>query len=403
MGDQTVSRREFLQTGAAAATVAAAAGPLGVVRGEPETKGRSMPRRTLGRTGMEVTILSHGETKISTRQLNVMHEEGVRCMDTSGWYQGGKHERTVGEWMNQTGRRKEYCLVTKDGPRSADQWVSMLDRRLANGRQDYYDLYFMHAFCGDEYPHGSERWPLEREWARVADRMRKSGKARGVGFSVCCDPIERRIELLENAAKGGWVDAIMVAADPWLIRKNAAFNKAIDACHEAGVGLIAMKELRGRSNIKKVFPGFEAHGLNAVTAVLTAMWSDERFAVICSHMSNIVMLKENAAAARNFRPMKEADQAAVHRMLDRHARGYCVGCDGSCRRAAGTQTAFNDIARYLCYYEENGDRETACRLYAALPPETRDWSGANLAAASKACPGGLDFASILARAADKLA
>jgi len=406
--EQTVSRRDFLQAGAVAASVVATTGSLAAMgeekkEGEKKKEVQPMPRRKLGRSGMEVTMLSQGASDTGDRYLNMMYEEGIRAIDSADCYGMGKHERAVGEWLNKTGRRKEYCLVTKDHPHTPDQWVTMLDRRLKNGRQDYYDLYFIHALGIEEYPETCVSWPAEREWAKIAEKIKKSGKARFVGFSSCCDPVERRTEVLNSAAKGGWVDAIMVAADPSLIRDNAEFNKALDACHKAGIGLISMKEMRGQSNIKQVLPEFEARGLTPATAVLTAMWSDERFAAICSHMDNIVKLKENAAAARNFSPMTETETAAVHRMLDGHAKGYCVGCDGSCKRAAGTETAFNDIARYLCYHDENGDREGARRLFAALPPEARDWAKADLAAASKACVSKLDFERILARAAEKLA
>ncbi|GAG41596.1 unnamed protein product, partial [marine sediment metagenome] len=253
------------------------------------------------------------------------------------------------------------CLVTKDRGTTPDRWMKVLERRLKNGRQDYYDVFFMHGFGGDEYPAGCVTWPLEREWAKAAEGIRQSGKARFVGFSLCCNRIDRRTEVLNNAAKGGWVDVIMVAADLSLIRDNAKFNKALDACHKAGIGLICMKEMRGRANIGGVFPEFEARGLNPFTAVLTAMWTDERFVTIGSYMDNITKLKDNAAAARNYRPMTDAELTAVHRLLDGHAKGCCIGCDGSCRRSAGTATAFSDIARYLCYYEENGDRAGARR------------------------------------------
>ncbi len=406
MDNHKVSRRDFIQVGAVAAA-AVTTGPLAAMGEEEKEKKKEVqpfPRRKLGRTGMNVTILNQGAmANMGDRHLNLMHEEGIRCLDSADCYEDGKHERVVGEWLNKTGHRKEYCLVTKDHPFTPDQWVTMLDRRLKNGRQDYYDLFFIHALGIDEYPDGCVNWPKEREWAKIAETIKKSGKARFVGFSSCCDPIEKRTELLNNSAKGGWVDAIMVAADPSLIRDNAEFNKALDACHKAGIGLISMKEMRGRASIKSVFPEFEARGLNPFTAVLTAMWTDERFTTLCSHMDNITKLKENAAAARNFKPMTDTELTAVHRMLDGHAKGYCIGCDGSCRRAAGTETAFNDIARYLCYYEENGDREGARRLFAALPPEARDWSRADLAAASKACVCKLDFENILTRAAEKLA
>ena len=401
-----VSRRSFLQTGAVAAAAATTGllPALGSEETEKEKQTRPFPQRKLGRTGMNVTILNQGEiANVTDRHLNVLHNEGIRCLDLSAWYGDGKHERAVGEWVNKTGYRKEYCLVTKDRPRTPDHWVRLLERRLRNGRQDYYDIFFIHGLGPDGYPPGAMNWPREREWAHAAERIRTSEKARAVGFSACCDPIERRVELLNNAARGGWVDVIMVAVDPCLPRSNAAFSKALDACHQAGVGLIAMKVMRGRSRIQGVFPQFEERGLNARTAVLTAMWSDERFTTICSYMDNLTKLRENAAAARGFQPMTEVELTTVHRLLDGHPKGYCIGCDGSCRRAAGTGTAFNDIARYLCYYEENGDCAGARRLFAALRPESRDWSRADLAAASKACVGKLDFASILARAAEKLA
>ena len=234
--------------------------------------------------------------------------------------------------------------------------------------------------------------------------MKKSGKIKFAGFSTHCEPIERRIALLNNAAEGGWVDAIMVAADPHVIRTNADFSKALDACHKAGVGLISMKECRGGlAHIKEDFPEFKAKGLTPHTAVLSAIWSDERFATICSHMDSIKKIKQNADAARNFTPLTGDELGAVHRMLDEHPRRFCHGCDGSCRDAGGTQTAFADIARYLAYYEEDGRRDEARALFAALPAEQREWSQADLCAASRACVGRLDFRDILNRADEKLA
>ena len=46
-------------------------------------------------------------------------------------------------------------------------------------------------------------------------------------------------------------------------------------------------------------------------------------------------------------------------------------------------------------HEHHGTRADARQRYAALPPEARDWSGADLAAARAACPNRLDFAKLL--------
>ena len=87
------------------------------------------------------------------------------------------------------------------------------------------------------------KWLTDKEWSETADKMRKSGKVRYLGFSTHTRPIETRIALLAAAAaKGSWVDAIMVATNPTVMRSNKAFNDALTACHKAGVGLVSMKE-----------------------------------------------------------------------------------------------------------------------------------------------------------------
>ena len=410
---EPVSRRDFLRTGAAVAATAAAAPALA---GEPEDelKVNPVPRRKLGRTGVEVPILNVGAIQgHDTRMFNLAYENGLHYFDTARAYANGNHEKTIAEWFNKTGRRKDIFLVTKDLPGTPDEWVTMLDDRLEALQVDQVDAFFIHALgdvgqsVGDAYPaeeEGGKDWPARAEWGAAAKKMKESGKVRFVGFSAHCVPVERRTALLNNAAKGGWVDAVMVSADPNLICTNDEFNRALDNCFKAGVGLISMKQHRiGLPYIKKIFPEYQAKGLNAYTALLHALWSDERFASICSSMGNAKQLKENADAARAFKPLTKEELGAVHRMLDEHRHTCCHGCDGSCQRAAGTQTAFADIARYLSYYEQDGKRSEARTLFAALTPEQRDWSGAHLQAASRACVNKLDFQDILTRAAQKLA
>ena len=73
----------------------------------------------------------------------------------------------------------------------------------------------------------------------------------------------------------------------------------------------------------------------------------------------------------------------------------CADCDGRCSVAAGTQAELGDLTRFLTYHQQYGDRAKARREYAALAPEARDWSGADLEAAQAACPGKLNFAKLL--------
>jgi predicted aldo/keto reductase-like oxidoreductase len=411
--DSSVSRRDFLRTGAAAA-VAAAAGTATASDGqkppESEAPGKKhepavLPRRKLGRTGVEVTILAQGAAfDISERHLNMMHDLGVRVLDTAAYYLQGNAERTIGQWLNKTGRRKEYFLVDKDIPLSPQEMAVMIDDRLKTLEADYMDLFLLGAMGDSDRYHGLKDtpWFTDKEWTKAVEQIRKSGKCRFFGFSTHTEPIDIRTGMLEAAAKGGWVDAIMVSADPIVLRDNAAFAKAVDACHQAGVGLISMKQNRsGAAGIKDVLPDFEKKGLNAHTAVLSGMWTDERFASVCSHMDTFQKLRENTAACKAFKPLSDKEMAALDAMLRGAKRTYCLGCDGSCRRAAGTRADLNTIARYVNYAEQDGRVCEARGLLLKMPPEARDWSGADLDAAHRACKSHLDFASIV-RQAEKL-
>lgn len=400
-----VSRRTFVKAGLV--TAAAASMPLSArADGPDDEKATVLPRRKLGRTGEPVTILNLGAGRKPTRRmLGVMHSEGIRYIDTADCYAQGMSEKAVGEWLKKQDNRKEYFVVTKDHPKTPDEWVEMIDRRLEALQTDYVDLFFVHGlgggFRGEGDPTG-RNWPKEKEWAAAAEKMKKAGKIKFAGFSTHT-AMDLRIELLNNAVKGGWADAIMVATDPYTMQTNAEFNKALDNCHKAGIGLISMKEMRGVSTMDKAMPKFKEMGMTPQQAVLHAVWSDERFASICSEMPSVNILKENAEAARKFKkPLDEKKMAAVIDLYRMEGR-FCNACDGSCGRAAGTKAALGDIARYLTYYELDGSLDDARAGYASLTPEERDWHGADLEAARKACHCHVDFAAILPRAEQKLA
>jgi predicted aldo/keto reductase-like oxidoreductase len=420
MNDASVSRRGFICAGAAAAA-AAALPRTANAEGQPEPKPAEpivLPRRKLGRTGVDVTMLGQGAAfAIGARHLNVMHEMGVRYIDTAKYYLQGASERAIGEWLQGNGLRKEYFIVTKDVPMTPDQLATMVDERLELLKTDYIDMFFLHGLGDSDHYHGLEdaRWFTDKEWTQAIEKVRKSGKCKFFGFSTHTEPVEVRTGMLEAAAKGGWVDGIMVAADPVLIRDNAEFNKALDACHKAGVGLISMKECRSQGDneearredlakkIESIFPKFKEKALSPFTAVLSAMWTDERFACLCSHMDNLEKLRENAAACKDFKPLAKDELAAVDFLIRNSRRTLCLACDGSCRRAGHTQADLNTIARYVCYAEQDGRVYEARELLAALPPEARDWSGADLEAASHACKSNLDFVQITKRAKELMA
>jgi uncharacterized protein len=399
-----IDRRGFLgaSAGALAASAALADGLPAAADDTPKTtQPFELAKRTLGRTDARVTILNLGtwQSPGGNRLLRFAWANGVRYFDTAKSYGS---EPMIARWLQAMppGTRQDLFLVTKDEPQTPRQLIAQLDQRLAALQTDYVDLFFVHALGDTNFGYELE-WPNSREFKQVADAIRKSGKAKYVGFST---HHPRRDLLLQAAAQGGFVDAIMVQNNPWIAQEDN-MNRALDACYKKGIGLISMKQVAGNMNLNAIgaqFPEAAAKGLSPYQALLTAIWSDERFASCCVSMRNTDQIRENAAAASAFAPLTTTE---INRLRDACiAAGptMCASCDGRCGRAGGTEAELGNLTRFLTYHEHHGYKAEARRLYAKLHPAARQWQGADLEAARQACPNHLDFAHLLPRADELL-
>ncbi len=403
--DLSMNRRGFLQTGAVAGSTALALGSHMAAADEPAADRAVMiPTRELGRTGVKVSILNQGTFRGSSlkRILRFAYANGIRCFDTADTYGS---EPGIAEWMQSMPEvRKSIFLVTKDHPKSPKELIARLDKRLATLKTDYVDLFFIHGI-GAEYPASSLDWPKSKEMKETVAAIKKSGKAKFVGFS-CHDA--KRAEYLEAAAEGKIFDAVMIQNTAWL-NKDTRLNKAIDKCHAAGIGLISMKQIAGPNTgdflaeVPKKAPDLIARGLTPYGALLHAIWSDERFATVCVSMQNTDQVSENSRAAKAFQPLKAAEIESLREAFLASRPSLCADCDGRCSVAAGTKAQLGDITRHLTYYERHGFRGEAKRQFASLPAEARNWEGADLEAAREACPSKLDFASLMSRVEEHLA
>jgi aryl-alcohol dehydrogenase-like predicted oxidoreductase len=404
--DLETSRRGFLGTAAASLTVAGGAQPA---RSQAPASPRILPTRKLGKTGVEVTILNLGTWRNPglDRLLRLAYAQGIRMYDTAKSY--GSEPAIRGWLQERTEVRSSIFLVTKDSPRQPADLAPMVDQRLKSLGVDQLDLFFIHAL-GDHNERDGLSWPRSAEWGRAADKLKSAGKIRFFGFST---HHRRRAEYLQAAAQGGFVDVIMLQYSPWL-ETDAPLNRALDACHAKGIGLISMKQVAGQFNpngplpdvlreVERRVPVLQERNLTVFGGLLHAIWTDPRISAACVSMRNTDQIRENADAARRFEPLKLSQ---IHSLRDAslaHGRTLCADCDGRCMAAAGTSARLDDLTRYLTYYEHHGLRSEARRLYAELSDVERDHRGADLDAARQACPGRLNFAQLLRRVDQHLA
>ena len=412
-----VSRRNLLKAGAATAALAAGSS---ILNGAEQTASSSpssapatapaspsagpLPTRILGKTGARVTVLNQGSGgEISQRLLDHGYEQGIRYFDTAGGYANGKSEQEIARWFERTGKRKDIFLVTKTHPQKDNHgdlnlMLSNVDIRLRALKTDYIDLFFVHGMGNKEYGEEGLDWPRSEQFKDIAGKLKKSGKVRFVGFS-CHDA--KAPEFLQAAAEGAFLDAVMMSYNPVLGRTENKLNKALDACHKAGIGLIAMKTMRGIGDqIKHKL----REGDTLAKAVIHTVLSDERISTICSAMSSLTQIDENAAAARTFpRQMAEAERERLRGILLAAGWNFCPGCDACRSGIAASHPSVHDVARYLSYFEQDGRRAYARELYRAIPARALMAPAETLEAAKEACAFHVDYPALLQRAAEKMA
>lgn len=386
----SMDRREFIQTGAAASALAAtlAQGSASAqVAGDAHQKAE-LPRRTLGKTGVEVTLVNQGTVRqpdALDRLLRYSFSRGVRYFDTAAAY---RTEPSFKKWFAAMPEvRKQIFLATKDGAHGDPRdMVKKIDHRLDALGTDYIDLLFFHGLSSRQVD-----WPKSKEMKEAVEAIKKTGKVRFVGFST---HDRLKAQQIANAAEGGFIDVIMLAFSPWLA-KDDPINRALDAAHKQGIGLVSMKQMAGHTKVKDNVPALLERGLNTHQGLLTAIWSDERISATCVTMMNTDQVNQNTDAARKFKPLAAADIRALRDSVLAAGPMMCADCDGRCGLAGGTSARLGDLARFLTYHEHHGSRQQAHEGYAELTEEERNWRDADLEAARSACPSRLNFAELL--------
>ncbi len=393
------SRREFLRTAAIAGGSAALA-----TSGAATAAPAPLPMVTLGKTGQKVPALGMGTSwSVAPSFVQAALASGIRYIDTSESYEGGASERTLGEVIARTGKRKDVYLVTKNsrrkigGPGAFAAYEQRLNASLERLKTDYVDCYYLHGVTGKEIPLFSDP-----DVKAAFEKLKKSGKIRFCGLS-CHDKMLP--EIVTAAAECGWIDQIMIQYN-YRTMNGDAIRRALDAALKANLGLIAMKSQAGAESFPApdqapapLRPMIEK-GFNQPQAAIKAIFAEHRMQAVVSEMTNRDQLRENLAAVSNpVLSIRDQERLEEYRQATAHL--YCHGCGQHCEPAAGgVQVA--EILRYLRYDEIYGKRTRARELYQALSPEARDIARTDLAAAQAACPHGLPVVDLLRRADDRL-
>ena len=342
------TRRNFVKTVGLAGIAVAGAGVAGVpgALAQPAPPAGSAPagttpRRKLGKTGVDVSILALGgmfDTINNQLLLKQALKWGITYWDTAESYGNGLSEEGMGRFFARNPEaRKEIFLVTKihKAIGSADL-TARLDKCLKRLQTDHVDLFFIHGISSiDEMKPDYQGWSAE---------MKKAGKFKFLGFSSHTN----MADCLIGAAKLDWIDAVMFTYN-FRVMHDPKLKEALNACEKAGVGLVAMKSIavgpgepKGASQAKlDMADRFLKRGFTDKQAKLKVIWENPQIASLCSQMPSLTILMANVAAARDQAKLAREEFESLRQYALETKGDYCAGCGALCQAAVGGAVPIN--------------------------------------------------------------
>ena len=209
-----------------------------------------IPRRPLGRSGLQVSPLCFGgnvfgwtaDDATSFSLLDAFVDAGFDFVDTADVYSrwvpghaGGESETVIGKWIARGGRRDKLVLATKVGFEMAPDrkglsaaWIERAaEDSLRRLNTDHIDLYQSHT--------DDASVPLD-ETLRAFDRLIRAGKVRAIGASNHTAP--RLAQALETSAAAG-LPAYQCLQPLYNLCDRAGFEEALEPlCRDKGLGVI---------------------------------------------------------------------------------------------------------------------------------------------------------------------
>ena len=297
-----ITRRELLFQAAAMTTMGISCTSSQKISVQPSTFEAGIPGRSLGKTGVRVSMLAFGcggrfikgyptEDK-ALEVLSWVFSQGINYFDTAHDYGNGESERRLGLFLKN--HRKELFVATKLGARVRENFLSQFELSLKRLQTDYVDLLNIHGLntMEDVAQIGSKGGIYE---SLVNLKEQKGTKFIGFSCHSNGDVAKAAIEQYEfdcctlqlNAAKiGGFEDVAL----PGALRKN--------------MGVVAIKAT-GQDKLLGMAPG-----KGSIEELLRYVWNLPIASIILG-MPSLKMVKQDIELARDFKYMTRAEAEAL--------------------------------------------------------------------------------------------
>jgi aryl-alcohol dehydrogenase-like predicted oxidoreductase len=320
-----MDRREFLGTiGTVLAAGAICTRPASGVEPDKPTESENaiIPRRVLGKIGVNVSILAlggvigmqlppskdHDPAAIADTAIDL----GIAYFDTAPSYNNGQSETNYGQVLAR--RRKEVFLACKTGDRSYDGTMQSVEQSLKRLRTDNLDLLQIHGVSsGEDLP----AWGRPGGVYTALQKLREQKITRFIGITG-----HDNAQILRRAIEMYEFDTLLTTLNP-VSRRYPFREELLPVANEKGMGVIAMKVMGGGNGClvvgnpyKKVLQTYHdetSHQVDAQSLIRYTLGLPISVAVIGA--ANIDQLKSNVRIVKKIKPMNVAERQELEKLM----------------------------------------------------------------------------------------
>lgn len=297
------------------------------------------------------------ETK---RMVDAFIDAGFNYFDTAHGYIQGKSETAIKECLVSRYPRESYILTDKltgNFFKTEEDIRPFFESQLAACGVDYFDFYLMHAQNSELFKKYKECRAYE-----TAFELKKEGKVRHVGISF-----HDKAEVLEQILKEyPQIEVVQIQFnyvdydDPG-VQSRACY----EVCRKYNKPVIVMEPVKGGNLVnlpdeaKSVIE--ELHGGSPASYAIRFAAGFPGMMMVLSGMSNMEQLEDNVGFMKDFKPLNEAELAAVEKVQGIFKSKNlipctaCRYCTDGCPRHISIPDLFADMNAKQIYHDWNAD------------------------------------------------
>lgn len=266
--------------------------------------GAEVPKRPLGSTGLEVSVLGIGGYHLGSvdsdgeaiQIVNQALDAGVNFFDNAWEYHQGLSEERLGRALK--GKRDRAVVMTKVCTHGRDKNVAMrqLEESLTRLQTDHLDLWQIHEVI---YENDPELIFAPNGAAEALLQARQQGKVRFLGFTGHKDPSIHLKMLSHNFP----FDTVQMPLNCLDATFRSFETKVLPEVNRRGMAALGMKSLGGSGELVREGAVVVTMGLRYAMSLPVA--------VTISGIDSLDVLHQNLQVARGFQALSSAQMQTL--------------------------------------------------------------------------------------------